>query len=292
MSKKIETHILTFSCKDQIGIVAKISSILAKYKCNIVESKQFTDTLNGNFFIRQSFIIFDRTNIDDLKSSLDLLSSDLKGVFLLSEIDNKMDTVLLVSKFDHCLNDLLFRVRNNSLNINIKAIISNHKVAQEIAEFSNIPFHYLPVDKNNKDQQEQKIKKILYDNNIELIVLARYMQVLSETFTYEFEGKIINIHHSFLPSFKGAKPYHQAFERGVKVIGATAHYVTKELDEGPIIEQDTQEVDHEMMPDDLISIGRDIESRVLYRALKAHSEKRVFLNGKRTIVFKGHRKVV
>lgn len=292
MSKKIETHILTFSCKDQIGIVAKISSILAKYKCNIVESKQFTDTLNGNFFIRQSFILFNRKNIDDLKSSLDLLSSDLKGIFLLSEIDNKMDTVLLVSKFDHCLNDLLFRVRNNSLNINIKAIISNHKVAQEIAEFSNIPFHYLPVDKNNKDQQEKKIKKILYDNNIELIVLARYMQVLSESFTNEFEGKIINIHHSFLPSFKGAKPYHQAFERGVKVIGATAHYVTKELDEGPIIEQDTQEVDHEMMPDDLISIGRDIESRVLYRALKAHSEKRVFLNGKRTIVFKGHRKVV
>ncbi len=290
MSKKIETHILTFSCKDQIGIVAKISSILAKYKCNIVESKQFTDTLNGNFFIRQSFILFEKTKIEDLRSSLNLLSSDLKGVHFLSEIDNKMDTVLLVSKFDHCLNDLLFRVRNNSLNINIKAIISNHKVAQEIAEFSNIPFHYLPVDKNNKDQQEQKIKKILYDNNIELIVLARYMQVLSESFTNEFEGKIINIHHSFLPSFKGAKPYHQAFERGVKVIGATAHYVTKELDEGPIIEQDTQEVDHEMMTDDLISIGRDIE--VLYRALKAHSEKRVFLNGKRTIVFKGHRKVV
>ena len=292
MSNKIETHILTFSCKDQIGIVANISAILAKYKCNIVESKQFTDTLNGNFFIRQSFTLSENTKIEDLSSSLNLLSSDLKGVFLLSEIDNKMDTVLLVSKFDHCLNDLLFRVRNNSLNINIKAIISNHKVAQEIAEFSNIPFHYLPVDKNHKDQQEQKIKKILYDNNIELIVLARYMQVLSESFTSEFQGKIINIHHSFLPSFKGSKPYHQAFERGVKVIGATAHYVTKELDDGPIIEQDTQEVDHEMMPDDLISIGRDIESRVLYRALKAHSEKRVFLNGKRTIVFKGHRKVV
>ena len=292
MSKKIETHILTFSCEDQIGIVAKISSILAKFSCNIVESKQFTDTLTGNFFIRQSFVLFDKTKIDDLKTSLNLLSFDLKGVFLLSEIDIRMDTVLLVSRFDHCLNDLLFRVRNNSLNINIKAIISNHEVARKIAEFSNIPFHYLPVDKNNKVQQEQKIKKILYDNNIELIVLARYMQVLSESFANEFAGKIINIHHSFLPSFKGAKPYHQAFERGVKVIGATAHYVTKELDEGPIIEQDTQEVDHEMMPDDLISIGRDIESRVLYRAIKAHSEKRVFLNGKRTIVFKGHRKVV
>ena len=191
----------------------------------------------------------------------------------------------------HCLNDLLFRVRNKSLNLNIKAIVSNHRVAEEIANFSNIPFYYLPVAKDNKVSQEQEIKRIIKEDNVQLIVLARYMQVLSEDFTNEFEGKIINIHHSFLPSFKGAKPYHQAFERGVKVIGATAHYVTKDLDEGPIIEQDTQEVDHEMMPNDLVSIGRDIESRVLYRALKAHSEKRVFLNGKRTIVFKGHRKV-
>ena len=150
---------------------------------------------------------------------------------------------------------------------------------------------YDPVANDNKVSQEQEIKRIIKEDNVQLIVLARYMQVLSENFTNEFEGKIINIHHSFLPSFKGAKPYHQAFERGVKVIGATAHYVTKELDEGPIIEQDTQEVNHEMMPNDLVSIGRDIESRVLYRALKAHSEKRVFLNGKRTIVFKGHRKV-
>jgi formyltetrahydrofolate deformylase len=210
---------------------------------------------------------------------------------LLSEIENEMNTILLVSKFDHCLNDLLFRVRNKSLNLNIKAIVSNHRVAEEIANFSNIPFYYLPVAKDNKVSQEQEIKRIIKEDNVQLIVLARYMQVLSEDFTNEFEGKIINIHHSFLPSFKGAKPYHQAFERGVKVIGATAHYVTKDLDEGPIIEQDTQEVDHEMMPNDLVSIGRDIESRVLYRALKAHSEKRVFLNGKRTIVFKGHRKV-
>jgi formyltetrahydrofolate deformylase len=196
---------------------------------------------------------------------------------------------MMVSKFDHCLNDLLFRIRSNSLNLNVKAIISNHRIAEEIAQFSNIPFYYLPIDKYNKEGQELKIKEIIYGNDIQLIVLARYMQVLSEDFTYEFEGKIINIHHSFLPSFKGAKPYHQAYERGVKVIGATAHYVTKDLDEGPIIEQDTQEVDHEMMPNDLVLMGRDIESRVLYRALKAHSEKRVFLNGKRTIVFKGQR---
>jgi len=291
MINKIETHILTLSCKDQIGIVAKISSMLAKFKCNIVESKQFTDTLNGNFFIRQSFTLFDQKKLGDLTSNLVALSSELNAEFLLSEIENKMSTILLVSKFDHCLNDLLFRVRNKSLSLNIKAIISNHNVAEEIAKFSNIPFYYLPVEKENKTEQEKEIKKIIYENEVQLIVLARYMQVLSENFTKEFEGKIINIHHSFLPSFKGAKPYHQAFERGVKVIGATAHYVTKDLDEGPIIEQDTQEVDHEMMPNDLVSIGRDIESRVLYRALKAHSERRVFLNGKRTIVFKGHRKV-
>ena len=291
MINKIETHILTLSCKDQIGIVAKISSMLAKFKCNIVESKQFTDTLNGNFFIRQSFTLFDQKKIADLTSNLVALSSELNAEFLLSEIENKMSTILLVSKFDHCLNDLLFRVRNKSLSLSIKAIISNHNVAEEIAKFSNIPFYYLPVKKENKTEQEKEIKKIIYENEVQLIVLARYMQVLSENFTNEFEGKIINIHHSFLPSFKGAKPYHQAFERGVKVIGATAHYVTKDLDEGPIIEQDTQEVDHEMMPNDLVSIGRDIESRVLYRALKAHSERRVFLNGKRTIVFKGHRKV-
>jgi len=291
MINKIETHILTLSCKDQIGIVSKISSMLAKFKCNIVESKQFTDTLNGNFFIRQSFTLFDQKKLADLTSNLVALSSELNAEFLLSEIENKMSTILLVSKFDHCLNDLLFRVRNKSLSLNIKAIISNHNVAEEIAKFSNIPFYYLPVEKENKTEQEKEIKKIIYENEVQLIVLARYMQVLSENFTNEFEGKIINIHHSFLPSFKGAKPYHQAFERGVKVIGATAHYVTKDLDEGPIIEQDTQEVDHEMMPNDLVSIGRDIESRVLYRALKAHSERRVFLNGKRTIVFKGHRKV-
>jgi len=291
MINKIETHILTLSCKDQIGIVAKISSMLAKFKCNIVESKQFTDTLNGNFFIRQSFTLFDQKKLGDLTSNLVALSSELNAEFLLSEIENKMSTILLVSKFDHCLNDLLFRVRNKSLSLNIKAIISNHNVAEEIAKFSNIPFYYLPVEKENKTEQEKEIKKIIYENEVQLIVLARYMQVLSENFTNEFQGKIINIHHSFLPSFKGAKPYHQAFERGVKVIGATAHYVTKDLDEGPIIEQDTQEVDHEMMPNDLVSIGRDIESRVLYRALKAHSERRVFLNGKRTIVFKGHRKV-
>jgi|TARA_B110000046_G_C13015547_1_gene408536 formyltetrahydrofolate deformylase len=292
MINNLETHILKISCKDQIGIVAKISSTLANYKCNIVESKQFTDQENGNFFIRQSFTLLEDENIIDLKKSLNILVNDLKGELFLSDINHSLNTIMLVSKFDHCLNDILFRVRKNSLNLNIKAIISNHKVAEEIANFSKIPFYYLPIDKENKLEQEMKIKSIIDKNNIDLIILARYMQVLSENFTDQFEGKIINIHHSFLPSFKGAKPYHQAFERGVKVIGATAHYVTKDLDEGPIIEQDTQEVDHEMMANDLVSIGQDIESRVLYRALKAHSESRVFLNENRTVVFRGNRKLI
>ena len=292
MINNLETHILKISCKDQIGIVAKISSTLANYKCNIVESKQFTDQENGNFFIRQSFTLLEDENIIDLKKSLNTLVDDLKGELFLSDINHSLNTIMLVSKFDHCLNDILFRVRKNSLNLNIKAIISNHKVAEEIANFSKIPFYYLPIDKENKLEQEMKIKSIIDKNNIDLIILARYMQVLSENFTDQFEGKIINIHHSFLPSFKGAKPYHQAFERGVKVIGATAHYVTKDLDEGPIIEQDTQEVDHEMMANDLVSIGQDIESRVLYRALKAHSESRVFLNENRTVVFRGNRKLI
>jgi formyltetrahydrofolate deformylase len=289
MSKSIETHILKLSCKDQIGIVSSISSILAKHNCNIVESKQFTDQQNGHFFIRQSFTLLNDDILNKLEDDLLVLSKDLNAEFFLSDIQSSMNTIMLVSKFDHCLNDLLYRVRNNSLNLNIKAIASNHRIAEEIANFSNIPFYYIPIDKSNKEEQELKIRNLIVKNNIEMIVLARYMQVLSEEFTKEFEGKIINIHHSFLPSFKGAKPYHQAFERGVKVIGATAHYVTSDLDEGPIIEQDTQEVDHEMMPNNLVAIGRDIESRVLYRALKAHSERRVFLNGNRTVVFKGHR---
>ena len=289
MNNSLETHILKLSCKDQVGIVAKISSMLAELNCNIVESKQFTDQKNGNFFIRQSFTLLDDNILPNLKNNLEMLAKKLNADFFLSDIERPMNTIMLLSKFDHCLNDILFRVRNNSLNLKIKAIISNHKTAEEIAKFSNIPFHYLPINKSNKLDQEDKLKGIINNNDVQLIVLARYMQVLSEQFTNEYRGKIINIHHSFLPSFKGAKPYHQAFDRGVKVIGATAHYVTKDLDEGPIIEQDTQEVNHEMMPNDLVLMGRDIEARVLYRAIKAHSERRVFLNGNRTIVFRGQR---
>ena len=286
---KDKIYLLRINCKDQVGIVSKISTLLANKNCNIIESKQFTDQDTNSFFIRQSFLLLNDKMLPKLKNNLEMLAKKLSADFFLSEIGRPMNTVLLVSKFDHCLNDILFKVRNNSLNLKIKAVISNHKTAEEIANFSNIPFHFLPIEKSSKLDQEKKLKEIINNNDVQLIVLARYMQVLSEEFTNNFTGKIINIHHSFLPSFKGARPYYQAFERGVKVIGATAHYVTKDLDEGPIIEQDTQEVNHEMMPNDLVLMGRDIEARVLYRAIKAHSERRVFLNDNRTIVFRGQR---
>ena len=180
MNNKLETHILKLSCKDQIGIVASISSILAESNCNIVESKQFTDQKNGNFFIRQSFLLLNDNMLPNLKNNLMLLAKKLNADFFLSEIEHPMNTIMLVSKFDHCLNDILFRVRNKSLNLKIKAIVSNHKIAEDIANFSNIPFHYLPIEKTNKLDQEKKLKEIINDNDVELIVLARYMQILSE----------------------------------------------------------------------------------------------------------------
>ena len=205
--------------------------------------------------------------------------------------DKKIKTIIAVSKYGHCLNDLLFRAKYRNMPIEIVGVVSNHEDFREIVEFNNIEFHYLPIEKDleSKVAQENLFQEIVTKTNAELVVLARYMQILTEELSDKWFGKCINIHHSFLPSFKGARPYHQAFERGVKVIGATAHYVTKDLDEGPIIEQDTQEVNHEMMPSDLVLMGRDIEARVLYRAIKAHSERRVFLNDNRTIVFRGQR---
>ena len=285
MINKIETHILKLSCRDQIGIVSKISTLLANSRCNIVESKQFTDHQNGNFFIRQSFTLHDPNILAKLEYNLNLLSKELNAEFFLGEIESSMNTIMMVSKFDHCLNDLLFRIRSKSLNLNVKAIISNHKIAEDIARFSKIPFYFLPINKTNKENQEAKIKEIIYNNDIKLIVLARYMQVLSEDFTNEFEGKIINIHHSFLPSFKGAKPYHQAYEKGVKILGATAHYVSSDLDEGPIIDQSVERVDHAKTPKDLELIGRDLESITLARAVKYHIERRIFINKSKTVIF-------
>tara|TARA_E500000178_G_C16951867_1_gene721693 strand:+ start:513 stop:1382 length:870 start_codon:yes stop_codon:yes gene_type:complete len=279
-------YLLRFSCKDRIGIVSKISTLLAENNCNIIESKQYTDQDTNSFFIRQSFQIPNVLKIKDIEKSFEKLSKIFDGNFKISPIKKPTRALVMVSKFDHCLIELFNKVKNKNLNLIIPAVISNHNDLKEITLIENIQFHHFPVNAN-KLEQEKKVFDFVNNNNIELIILARYMQILSKEFVNKFYGKIINIHHSFLPSFKGAKPYHQAYERGVKIIGATAHFVNQNLDEGPIIEQDIEKVDHELGPKDLVSIGKDIESRVLYKAIKNFSEGRIFLNGQKTVVFKG-----
>lgn len=278
--------LLRFSCKDRIGIVSKISTLLANYNCNIIESKQYTDQDTKFFFMRQSFHLPDKTNLNNIEKELKNLSIRFKGEFELYNINKPTNAIIMVSKFDHCLIELLNKIKSKNLNLKISAVISNHNDLAEIVSFEKVPFYYFPINES-KLNQERKIINFIDSNKIDIIILARYMQILSEEFVDRFFGKIINIHHSFLPSFKGAKPYHQAYERGVKIIGATAHFVNQDLDEGPIIEQDVEKVDHELCTNDLIAIGRDIESRVLYKAIKNFSEGRIFLNSNKTVVFKG-----
>ena len=289
MDKKLETHILKLSCKDQVGIVAKISSILAESNCNIVESKQFTDQKNGNFFIRQSFLLLNDEMLPNLKNNLEILAKKLNADFFLSGIECPMNTIMLVSKFDHCLNDLLYRKQTGELNIEVKTVASNHPDLEPLAKFHGAPYEVLPTGKSKlatKAAQEDRIRQLIDEQNVDLVILARYMQVLSDELCQDLAGRCINIHHSFLPSFKGARPYHQAFERGVKAIGATAHYVTTDLDEGPIIDQEVARVDHTFGPEQLLATGRNMENYALSRAVKAHSEHRVFLNGHKTVVLK------
>ena len=279
-------YLLRLNCKDQIGIVSKISTLLANKNCNIIESKQFTDQDTNSFFIRQTFQLPNELNIETIKKEFENLSDILNANYEIRHINKILKTLILVSKFDHCLVELINKTKNKNLNLSIEAVISNHDDLKNISLLENIPFHHFPI-KNDKLNQEKRIIQFIDEKKIDIIILARYMQILSKNFVNRFYGKIINIHHSFLPSFKGAKPYHQAFERGVKIIGATAHFVNQNLDEGPIIEQDIEKVDHELSPSDLVAIGKDIEARVLYKAIKNFSEGRVFLNGKKTIVFKG-----
>ncbi len=279
-------YLLRLNCKDQIGIVSKISTLLANKDCNIIESKQFTDQNTNSFFIRQSFQLPNELNIETINKEFEDLSVILNATYEIRHIHKTLKTLILVSKFEHCLIELINKVKSKNLNLSIEAVISNHNELRKISSLESIPFQYLPIN-NDKLNQEKLIVKFIEEKKIDVIILARYMQILSRNFVDRFYGKIINIHHSFLPSFKGAKPYHQAFERGVKIIGATAHFVNQNLDEGPIIEQDVEKVDHELSPSDLIAIGKDIEARVLYKAIKNFSEGRVFLNGKKTIVFKG-----
>lgn len=281
-------YILTIYCKDVRGIVAAVSGFLAQNYCFIIESAQFGDASTGQFFLRVEFSIEQGgQGVEKLRESFAEQVAEKFGMkWELADKSRKSRVLIMVSKFGHCLNDLLYRYQTGQLAIEVPAIISNHTDWQHVAEWYNIPFFHLPVGVQNKAEQEEKIWQIIGDKQIDVVVLARYMQILSPELCAKLAGWAINIHHSFLPSFKGAKPYAQAFERGVKLIGATAHYVTTDLDEGPIIEQEVARVDHTYQPEDLAEVGRDTECAVLARALKYHTEHRVLLNGKKTVVFR------
>lgn len=279
------TYCLTVTCRSTRGIVAAISRYLAEQGCNLTDSSQFDDTETGMFFMRVSFMSEEGASLSELKAGFAAVAEPFGIDFAFHDESTKMKTVIMVSRFGHCLNDLLYRWRIGALPIDIVAVISNHLDYQKLVANHDIPFHHIKVTKENKPQAENAIMKVVEDAQAELIVLARYMQILSDEMCQKMSGRIINIHHSFLPSFKGANPYKQAHARGVKLIGATSHYVTADLDEGPIIEQDTVRVTHAQSAEDYVSLGRDVESQVLARAIHAHASRRAFLNGNKTVVF-------
>lgn len=279
------TFVLTVTCQAKRGIVAAISGFLADMGCNIIDSSQFDDLETGRFFMRVSFISEEGKSLDALTGGLKTIAEKFSMEAELHDQAQRMKVLLMVSRFGHCLNDLLYRWRIGALPVDIVGVISNHFDYQKLVVNHDIPFHHIPVTKDNKPRAEAKIMEIVESTSTELVVLARYMQVLSDKMCEKMSGRIINIHHSFLPSFKGANPYKQAYQRGVKLIGATAHYVTADLDEGPIIEQDTVRITHAQSADDYVSLGRDVEAQVLARAIHAHIHRRVFLNGNRTVVF-------
>lgn len=281
-----EIFTLTVSCPNQRGIVSKISTAIFLANGDILESHQYDDLATEKFFMR---VVFDLTQANEAALLLNLgaLATELAMQWTLRRASERQRVLLLVSKFDHCLIDLLYRWRIGELKMDIVGIVSNHpRDVFEASDFGSIPFHHLPVTKDTKPDQERQIRQLVDAEQVDLVVLARYMQILSDDMAAFLSGRCINIHHSFLPGFKGAKPYHQAHSRGVKLIGATAHYVTADLDEGPIIEQDVERVSHADGPDDLVRKGRDIERRVLSRALSFHLEGRAVLNGSTTVVFR------
>jgi len=281
------TYVLTLACDDTVGIVAAVSGFLLENKCFIIESTQFGDPSTLKFFMRVVFSTEQgRPSENVLKDNFQLIAEKFRMEWTMQNSAHKMRLLLMVSKQGHCLNDLLHRYASGSLNVEIPAVISNHADLEQMAKWYDIPFYHLPVTLDTKQAQEQKILEIIETLEIDLTVLARYMQVISPELTRQLRGRAINIHHSFLPGFKGAKPYHQAYDRGVKIIGATAHYITEELDEGPIIEQEVTRVTHANSPEELLALGRDIESIVLARAIQYHIQRRVLLNGNKTIVFK------
>jgi formyltetrahydrofolate deformylase len=281
----MKSYVLTVSCKSTRGIVAAISNYLAEQGCNIVDSSQFDDLDTGKFFMRVSFISEEGVGAEALVEGFKPVAEKFAMDAELHDATKRMKVLLMVSRFGHCLNDLLYRWKIGALPIDIVGVVSNHFDYQKVVVNHDIPFHHIRVTKENKPQAEAQLLELADQSGTELIVLARYMQVLSDAMCRKMSGRIINIHHSFLPSFKGANPYKQAYERGVKLIGATAHYVTADLDEGPIIEQDTVRVTHAQSAEDYVSMGRDVESQVLARAIHAHIHHRTFINGNRTVVF-------
>lgn len=277
--------VLTVSCKSTRGIVAAISGYLAEKGCNIVDSSQFDDMETGKFFMRIGFLSEAGISEREIREGFADVAKSLSMDYEFHRGDKRTKVLLMVSRFGHCLNDLLYRWRIGALPIDIVGVVSNHFDYQKVVVNHDIPFHHIKVTKENKPQAEARMLEIVEQTGTELVVLARYMQILSDQLCAKMSGRIINIHHSFLPSFKGANPYKQAYERGVKLIGATAHYVTADLDEGPIIEQDTARITHAQSAEDYVSIGRDVESQVLARAVHAHIHHRTFINGNRTVVF-------
>ncbi len=278
-------YCLTVTCPTSRGIVAAISTFLSDMGCNITDSSQFDDVETEKFFMRISFVSEDGFDDVALAKDFDDIAKSFGMTYAFHDESEKMKVVIMVSRFGHCLNDLLYRWRIGALPIEIVAVISNHMEYQKVVVNHDIPFHCIPVTKENKPVAEAAIMQVVEDTGAELIVLARYMQILSDAMCQKMSGRIINIHHSFLPSFKGANPYKQAYERGVKLIGATSHYVTADLDEGPIIEQDIVRITHAQSAADYVSLGRDVESQALARAIHAHANHRVFQNGNKTVVF-------
>jgi formyltetrahydrofolate deformylase len=277
--------ILRLSCPDRMGIVAGVGAFLLEHSCNILESAQFGDPVSRRFFMRVSFEA-ERGDLDSIRDAFTGLAARLDSWWEIRDLAVRQRVLIMVSRFDHCLNDLLYRYRTGALAIDIPAIVSNHRDLYRLAAAHDVPFHHLPVTPADKPRRERQLLDIFEEQQCDLVVLARYMQVLSPEVCVRLAGRAINIHHSFLPSFQGARPYQQAYERGVKLIGATAHYVTAELDEGPIIEQDVARVDHAASLDDCVNTGRDVECAVLARAVKWHFEHRVLVNGSRTVVFR------
>lgn len=279
--------VLTLSCDNQVGIVAAVTAALADLGLDITESSQFEDVESGRFFVRMAVRRPDGDiDLGRARAALGAVAEALNAEWQFQNMSRPLRALVMVSKFDHCLHDILYRVSKSEIPVEIVAVASNHDTARRLTEGYGVPYHHIPITKATKPEAEAALRDLARDTGAELIVLARYMQILSEEMCRDYAGRIINIHHSFLPSFKGARPYHQAWRKGVKLIGATAHFVTPDLDEGPIIEQDVVRVTHAMSADDLVAAGRDVERRVLSRAVRAFAERRVLMNGvNRTVVF-------